>query len=307
MSVENRKVYVAGHRGMVGSALCRAFKTAGASEIVSATHSDLDLTRQKETEEFVADHRPDVMVVAAAKVGGILANSRYPAEFAYENLLIASNLINAAHESGVDRVLFLGSSCIYPKFAEQPISEDSLLSGPLEATNEAYAIAKIAGLKLCEYYRKQYGRLYHSAMPCNLYGTGDNYHPDNSHVIPGLIRRFHEAKEAGDQTVEIWGSGKPRREFLFADDLAAASLFLLSLDCPPDLVNVGSEGDITIQDLAVEIAKVVGFKGSINNDKSRPDGTPAKLMDSKLINKLGWRPQTNLKEGLQLAYQDFLS
>lgn len=307
MLITGKKIYVAGHRGMVGSALCRTFESASAGEIITATHSELDLTRQKETEDFVADHRPDLMVIAAAKVGGIVANSTYPAEFAYDNLLIASNLIQAAHQFDVERVLFLGSSCIYPKFADQPISESSLLTSPLEETNEAYALAKIAGLKLCEYYRKQYGRLYHSAMPCNLYGIGDNYHPENSHVIPGLIRRFHEAKIEGIDKVTIWGSGKPKREFLFADDLAEACRFLLSLDSPPDLVNVGSGGDIAIQDLAAQIASVVGFEGTIENDLSRPDGTPAKLMNSRLINDLGWAPEIELQKGLELAYQDFLS
>ncbi|MDF1859529.1 MAG: GDP-L-fucose synthase [Verrucomicrobiales bacterium] len=299
--------YVAGHRGMVGSALVRALKGAGCENILTAGSSEVDLRDQSAAVQFVADHRPDVMLIAAAKVGGIHANSTYPADFLYDNLMIASNLIEAARRNGVERVLFLGSSCIYPKFAEQPIRESSLLTGPLEATNEAYAIAKIAGLKLCEFYRRQHGCLYHSAMPCNLYGPGDNYHPENSHVIPALIRRFHEAKMEGAESVVMWGTGTPLREFLFADDLAEACLHLLTLKDPPSLVNVGAGTDVTIQHLAGLVAETVGYEGRIENDSSKPDGTPRKLMDSSLIHSLGWKPSTSLEDGLKTAYQDFLT
>lgn len=302
----NLTYYVAGHRGMVGSALTRALKRAGCENQITATSNELDLRDQTATREFISARRPDVILIAAARVGGIHANNTYPADFIYDNLMIAANLVQAAHEFETRRVLFLGSSCIYPKFAEQPIREDSLLSGALEPTNEAYAIAKIAGLKLCEFYRRQHGRLFHSAMPCNLYGLGDNYHPENSHVIPALIRRFHEAKIAGAESVTIWGSGTPRREFLFADDLAEACLHLLSLDDPPSLVNVGAGSDVTIYELAGLVARAVGFEGEIRNDPTKPDGTPRKLMDSTLINGLGWSPATGLKEGLRVAYEDFL-
>lgn len=302
------KIYIAGHRGMVGSALTRAFQKRGCTDFVTATSAELDLRRQADTETFVATAKPDIMIIAAAKVGGIHANSTYPAEFAYDNLAIASNLIHAAHLAGVERVLFLGSSCIYPKFAEQPISEDSLLTSPLEETNEAYAIAKIAGLKLCEYYRRQYSdRLYHSAMPCNLYGPGDNYHPENSHVIPALIRRFHEAKVAGASDVKLWGTGTPLREFLHTDDLAAGILHLLDLETPPDLVNLGAGSDLPIRELAEKIAEVVGFEGALLQDTTKPDGTPRKLMDSSVINQLGWTPEISLEAGLADAYQDFIA
>ena len=301
------RVYVAGHRGMVGSALCRALAAAGHPDPIVATSSEVDLRDQRASSEFVADHRPGTMVIAAAKVGGIHANNTYPADFLYDNLMIAANLVQAAHEHGVGRVLFLVSSCIYPKFAEQPIREDSLLTGALEPTNEAYAVAKIAGLKLCEFYRRQHGRLFHSAMPCNLYGIGDNYHPENSHVIPALIRRFHEAKLAGAGTVTIWGTGTPRREFLFADDLAEACLHLLALEDPPSLVNIGAGEDFPIREIAGFVARAVGYEGGIETDPSKPDGTPRKLMDSSLIASLGWTPTTGLEEGLRLAYEDFLS
>jgi GDP-L-fucose synthase len=301
------KYYVAGHRGMVGSALIRALQRAGCEHLITATSRELDLRDQAATRAFVSAQRPDVILIAAAKVGGIHANNTYPADFIYDNLMIATNLVQAAHEFETRRVLFLGSSCIYPKFAEQPIREDSLLSGALEPTNEAYAIAKIAGLKLCEFYRRQHGRLFHSAMPCNLYGLGDNYHPENSHVIPALIRRFHEARIAGADSVTMWGSGTPRREFLFADDLAEACLHLLSLDDPPSLVNVGAGSDVTIRELAGLVARAVGFEGEIRNDPTKPDGTPRKLMDSSLINGLGWSPATGLEEGLRVAYEDFLA
>jgi GDP-L-fucose synthase len=302
----DKKYYIAGHRGMVGSALTRALLQAGCENLVSATSDELDLRNQRATMEFVAEHRPDMMVIAAAKVGGIHANDTYPVDFLYDNLMIAANLVRAAHENGVGRVLFLGSSCIYPKFAGQPIREDSLLTGALEPTNEAYAIAKIAGLKLCEYYRRQYGVLFHSAMPCNLYGRGDNYHPENSHVIPALLRRFHEAELARAESVTVWGSGTPRREFLFADDLASACLHLLALDDPPSLVNIGAGSDVTIRRLAELIAATVGYGGKILTDAGKPDGTPRKLMDSSLIASLGWKPKTGLEEGLKVAYADFL-
>jgi GDP-L-fucose synthase len=282
-------------------------KRAGCEDLITAASAELDLRDQAATREFIAARRPNVILIAAAKVGGIHANNSYPADFLYDNLMIASNLVQAAHEFETGRVLFLGSSCIYPKFAEQPILEDSLLSGPLEPTNEAYAIAKIAGLKLCEFYRRQHGRLFHSAMPCNLYGLGDNYHPENSHVIPALIRRFHEAKVSGAASVTIWGSGTPRREFLFADDLAEACLHLLSLDDPPSLVNIGAGSDVTIAELAELVARAVGYAGEILNDPTKPDGTPRKLMDSSRIADLGWRATTPLEDGLQRAYADFLT
>lgn len=291
---------------MVGSAVVRALLAAGGGPPITATSAELDLRDQRAAVDFVAARRPEAIVIAAAKVGGIHANNTWPADFLYDNLMIAANLVEAAHRAGVPRVLFLGSSCIYPKFAEQPIRESSLLSGSLEPTNEAYAIAKIAGLKMCEYYRRQHGRLYHSAMPCNLYGIGDNYHPENSHVIPALIRRFHEAKAAGAASVTLWGSGTPRREFLFADDLAEACLRLLALPEPPDLVNVGAGSDVTIRELADLVARTVGFEGELLNDPSKPDGTPRKLMDSSLIHSLGWKAKVGLEEGLRIAYRDFL-
>ena len=303
----DKKYYIAGHRGMVGSALTRALKGAGCENLLAAASAELDLRNQRATADFVAEHRPDVMIIAAAKVGGIHANSTYPADFLYDNLMIATNLVQAAYENGVERVLFLGSSCIYPKFAEQPIREESLLTSALEPTNEAYAIAKIAGLKMCEYYRRQHGALFHSAMPCNLYGLGDNYHPENSHVIPALIRRFHEAKVARAEVVTMWGSGTPLREFLFADDLAEACLHLLTLEDPPSLVNVGAGSDVTIRHLAELVAATVGYEGKIVNDTTKPDGTPRKLMDSSLIHSLGWKATTALEVGLAAAYRDFLA
>jgi GDP-L-fucose synthase len=301
----SKRIYIAGHRGMVGSALSRAIQSEGDVDLISATSAELDLRDQKATNAFLLEHKPEVVIIAAAKVGGIYANNTYPAEFMYDNLMIASNLVHASHETGVERLLFLGSSCIYPKFAEQPIREDALLTSPLEQTNEAYALAKIAGLKLCEYYRRQYGSLFHSAMPCNLYGVGDNYHPENSHVIPAMIRRFHEAKESNAKEVSIWGTGTPRREFLYADDLAQACLQLLSVEDPPNLVNIGAGEDVSIQELATLVAATVGYQGLISNDTSKPDGTPRKLMDSSKMNSLGWRKSTELKEGLSKAYEDF--
>ena len=302
----DQRVYVAGHRGMVGSALVRALESAGCQEIITATSDELDLRNQAATSSFLEKQKPDAVILAAAKVGGIHANDTYPAEFLYDNLQIASNVIHCAWEAGVSRLLFLGSSCIYPKHAEQPISESALLTGPLEPTNEAYAIAKIAGLKLCHYYRDQYGCLFHSAMPCNLYGPGDNYHPENSHVIPGLIRRFHEAKIRGDSDTVLWGTGTPLREFVFSDDLAEGCLHLLGLEDPPSLVNIGAGEDLSIRDLAEKVAATVGFEGELIQDTTRPDGTPRKLMDSSLIQSLGWTPRTSLEDGLAIAYNDFL-
>lgn len=301
------KIFIAGHRGMVGSALVREASQRGNHEVLTATRNELNLLDQQAVLAWLQENKPDQVIIAAAKVGGIHANSTYPAEFIYENLAIASNLIEGSRQAGVNRVLFLGSSCIYPKMAPQPMPEDCLLSSPLELTNEAYAVAKIAGLKMCQHYRAQYGLMYHSAMPTNLYGPGDNYHPENSHVIPGMIRRFHEAKERGDQTVTIWGSGTPKREFLHTDDLAAACFHLMTLENPPDWANVGVGQDLTIFELADLIAKTVGFEGEILTDPSKPDGTPRKLLDISTIKETGWAPQVDFSEGLAAAYRDFLS
>lgn len=290
---------------MVGSALMRALQISGSSQLLTAGRSELDLTRQRDVEDYLDAHRPEVVIVAAAKVGGIHANSTYPADFIYENLMIAANLVHGSFKAGVKRVLFLGSSCIYPREAPQPMTEDCLLTSPLEKTNEAYAIAKIAGLKLCQHYRTQHGVLYHSAMPTNLYGPGDNYHPENSHVIPALIRRFHEAKLNGAPEVVVWGTGKPRREFLHVDDLAQGCLHLLDLDNPPDWVNLGSGEDLPIGELAALVAEVVGYPGRLAFDTSKPDGTPRKLMDVSRMKALGWAPKISLREGLTEAYADF--
>lgn len=310
------RIYVAGHRGMVGSAIVRALQAGGKDEIVTRPHAELDLTNQSQVRQFMGEARPDIVIIAAAKVGGISANNTYPAEFIYENLMIESNLIHEAWRSGVKKLLFLGSSCIYPRMADQPMREDSLLTGTLEPTNEPYAIAKIAGIKLCESYNRQYGTDYRSVMPTNLYGPGDNYHPENSHVIPGLLRRFHEAKVGNAPEVVIWGTGTPRREFLYVDDMARASLHVMNLDKATYLsntrsmlshINIGSGEDITIADLAARIGRVVGYLGRIQYDSSKPDGTPRKLMDVGRLRALGWRPATSLDEGLRLAYQDFLT
>ena len=292
---------------MVGSALVREAEKRGGYTILTATRSELDLCNQQAAFEYLAKEKPDIVVIAAAKVGGIHANSTYPADFIYENLAIAANLVEGSRRAGVGRVLFLGSSCIYPKMAPQPMTEDCLLTSPLEATNEAYAIAKIAGLKLCQHYRAQHGLMYHSAMPTNLYGPGDNYHPENSHVIPALIRRFHEAKVRGDAAVTIWGTGTPKREFLHTDDLAEACFHLLGLENPPDWVNVGTGVDLSIRELAGLVAETVGFNGSILTDPSKPDGTPRKLMDISRIKATGWQPRVPFQEGLAAAYQDFLA
>jgi GDP-L-fucose synthase len=303
---EGGSVFVAGHRGMVGGALVRALEKKGDTRVITATRGELDLVNQQAVNVFMREKKPDVVIVAAARVGGIHANSTYPADFIYENLMIATNTIHAAWQSGVRRLLFLGSSCIYPRLAPQPMPEDCLLTSPLEITNEAYAIAKIAGLKLCQHYRAQHGVLYHSAMPTNLYGPGDNYHPENSHVIPGLIRRFHEAKVSGAPEVPVWGTGSPRREFLHVDDLAAGCLHLLAQENPPDWVNIGYGSDITIREAAELVKKAVGYTGDIVFDTTKPDGTPRKLMDSTRIHKLGWQARIPLEEGLKGVYQDFL-
>lgn len=292
---------------MVGSALVRALNARGQHTVLTADRKELDLSNQAAVEQWFASQRPEVVIVAAAKVGGIHANSTYPAEFLYDNLMIAANCIEAAHRHHVQRLLFLGSSCIYPREAPQPMREEVLLSSELEKTNEAYAIAKIAGLKLCQYYRKQYGVLFHSAMPTNLYGPGDNYHPENSHVIPGLIRRFHEAKIHGASEVTVWGTGSPRREFLYADDLAEGCLHLLGAEDPPDWINIGYGEDVTIRELAQLVKDVVGFEGALKFDSSKPDGTPRKLMETSKMKALGWQARTPLQEGLVEAYRDFLA
>lgn len=303
----NSKIYIAGHRGMVGSAVMRALKASGYNNLVTRTRGELDLTEQAAVRSFYETTKPEVAIIAAARVGGIHANNTYPAEFMFENLAIAQNTIDEAYRAGVKRLLFLGSTCIYPKFAEQPIQESSLLTSALEPTNEAYAIAKIAGLKLCAYYRAQYGVLFHSAMPTNLYGPGDNYHPENSHVLPALIRRFHEAKEQNSAEVSVWGTGTPLREFLYADDAAAGILHLLELENPPDWVNLGCGTDISIGDLAMLVKKVVGFSGKLTFDTSKPDGTPRKLTDISLIQSTGWTPKIAIEQGVKLAYAAYLA
>ncbi len=300
------RIYVAGHRGMVGSAVLRRAAALGYDNLVTAGRDELDLTRQADVEQFFADNRPDCVVFAAARVGGIHANATYPAEFIYQNLMMAANAVHAAWQHGCQRFLFLGSTCIYPREAPQPMPEDCLLSGPLEQTNEAYAIAKISGLKLCQHYRRQFGVCFHSAMPTNLYGPGDNYHPENSHVIPALIRRFHEAREKDAAEVTMWGSGTPRREFLHVDDLAAAVFHLLQLESPPDIVNVGTGSDVSIAELGRMIAGVVGYHGAIRFDPEKPDGTPLKRTQTALIEQTGWRPKIDLETGLRETYQSYL-
>lgn len=314
------KIYVAGHRGMVGSAIKRQLEASGQQNIVTRTHAELDLIDQAAVRDFFATERPDQVYLAAAKVGGIHANNEYPAEFIYENLMVQANVIDAAFRHGVKKLLFLGSSCIYPKLAPQPMREDALMNGSLEPTNEPYAISKIAGIKLCESYNRQYGKShgvdYRSVMPTNLFGPGDNYHPENSHVIPALIRRFHEAKVSGAPSVSIWGTGSPRREFLFVDDMAAASIHVMNLEkevyeaaTSPMMshINVGYGSDMTIADAAHTIARVVGYGGKVDFDTSKPDGTPRKLMDSTLLKSLGWQPQVDFEAGLSVAYKDFMT
>lgn len=316
------RIYVAGHRGLVGSALVKALQSGGWSSLLLRTSSELDLRDEKATEAFFAQNKPQYVFLAAAKVGGIVANSRYPVEFLAENLAIQNNVINAAWRHGVERLLFLGSSCIYPKLAPQPMREDMLLTGPLESTNRAYALAKIAGVELCWSYNREYGTKFLGVMPTNLYGPGDNYHPENSHVIPGLLRKFHEAKRDGAPTVTVWGTGTPRREFLLSDEMADACLYLMQLPDDrfkpllgsdelqsgrfnPPLVNIGVGTDVTIAELAQMIRGIVGYEGSIVFDAGKPDGTPRKLMDVGLLHSLGWKARVALADGLKLAYEDF--
>jgi len=301
------KIYVAGHNGMVGSAIVRALKQKGFTNLVYRTSKELDLRNQAAVDEFFRNEKPQFVFLAAAKVGGIVANNTYRAQFLYENLMIVSNIVHAAYANAVTKLLFLGSSCIYPKMAAQPIKEEYLLTGPLEYTNEPYAIAKIAGIKLCESYRDQYGADFISVMPTNLYGLNDNYHPENSHVLPALIRRFHEAKVSGLDEVVIWGSGSPKREFLYADDLADACLFLMEEYSNKEIVNIGCGEDLSIKELAEMVKEVTGYTGNLVFDTSKPDGTPRKLLDVSKINALGWRYKTSLKEGMSIAYQDFLT
>jgi len=301
-----KKLLIFGARGMVGSALVRVANQRGYTDILAPSSQNLDLLNQAATYAYLQEHRPDAVIVAAAKVGGIHANSTYPAEFMLQNLAIAQNTIDGAYKAGVQRLIFLGSTCIYPKFAEQPIKEESLLTSALEPTNEAYAIAKIAGLKMCEYYRRQYGVCYHSAMPTNLYGQGDNYHPQNSHVLPALIRRFHEAKANHTAEVAIWGTGTPLREFLHADDAADGILHLLELENPPEWVNLGCGTDISIGDLARLVRDALGYEGELTFDTSKPDGTPRKLTDISKIKETGWAPKIPIEQGVAMAYQSFL-
>ena len=300
------RIYVAGHGGLVGSAIWRALQAAGFSHLIGRTRAELNLTDAGAVGKFFSESRPDYVFIAAAKVGGILANSRQPAEFLFENLQIQNNLIDQAHRAGVKKLLFLGSSCIYPKLAPQPLQEEYLLTGPLEPTNEWYAIAKIAGIKMCQAYRRQYGCDFISAMPTNMYGPNDNYDLQTSHVLPALLRKFHEAKMSGAARVTCWGTGTPQREFLYADDLGRACLFLMERYSEDQFINVGCGSDLSIRDLAALIKKIVGFEGEIVWDTSRPDGTPRKLMDSSRIFSLGWKPQIELSSGIRLAYQDFL-
>ncbi len=304
MNTEQR-IYVAGHQGMVGAAVCRALHARGQKAIITASHRDVDLTNQATTHAFIAREKPDCIVLAAARVGGIEANRALIGTFLYDNLMIATNVIQAAHESNVPRLLFLGSTCIYPRLAPQPIPEEALLTSALEPTNEGYALAKIAGLKMCQYYRRQFGRLYHSAMPTNLYGPGDNYHPSHSHVLPALIRRFEEARVAGAPAVTIWGTGTPFREFLHVDDLAQGLLFLLEQEEPPDWVNVGSGEELSIRTLAEMVKQATGYAGEIRFDPSMPDGTPRKFCDTTKIRQLGWSPRISLQEGLTRTVTEF--
>ncbi|MBY0244839.1 MAG: GDP-L-fucose synthase [Sphingobacteriaceae bacterium] len=304
---KSAKIYIAGHRGMVGSAIYRKLESEGYTNIVTRNSSELDLKNQQAVAEFFAEEKPEYVFLAAAKVGGIVANNTYRADFLYENLCIQNNVIHQSYVNGVKKLMFLGSSCIYPKLAPQPLKEEYLLTGLLEPTNEPYAIAKIAGIKMCEAYRAQYGCNFISVMPTNLYGYNDNYHPENSHVLPALIRKFYEAKLNGEKNVTIWGTGKPLREFLFADDLADACYFLMLNYNEESLVNIGSGEDLSIHDLALLIKKIIQFEGELIFDESKPDGTPRKLMDVSKLNQLGWKYKTKMEEGIALAYRDFLS
>lgn len=301
------KIYIAGHRGMVGSAIMRKLEKEGFTNFITRNSSDLDLRNQQAVANFFEQEKPDYVFLAAAKVGGIVANNTYRAEFLYDNLQIQNNIIHSSYLNGVKKLMFLGSSCIYPKMAPQPLQEDYLLTGTLEETNEPYAIAKIAGIKMCDAYRSQYGCNYISVMPTNLYGYNDNYHPQNSHVLPAMIRRFHEAKEQGAESVTIWGTGSPKREFLFADDLAAACYYLMENYNEPGLVNIGTGEDLSIKELAELVKETVGFEGTIEFDTSKPDGTPRKLMDVSKLHSQGWKHTIDLPEGISLAYQDFLN
>lgn len=319
---KHARIYVAGHRGLVGSAIVRNLEAKGYTHILKRTHAELDLTDAAATDAFFAEHKPEYVFLAAAKVGGIVANNSYPAEFIRDNLVIQANVIHSAWKHGVTRLMFLGSSCIYPKMAPQPMREDCLLTGPLEPTNRPYALAKIAGIEMCWSYNRQYGTKYLAVMPTNLYGPGDNYHPENSHVIPALLRKFHEAKQRGDRTVTIWGTGTPRREFLYSDDMADACVFLMNLPddrytsllgsdesvsgrFEPPLVNVGVGEDVTIKELAELVGKVVGFDGELVFDTSKPDGTPRKLMDVNRLHGMGWKAKTSFEAGLRTAYENF--
>lgn len=307
MMLKTDKIYVAGHRGMVGSAIVRQLRKQGYENIVTRTHAELDLTRQDRVEAFFASEKPDYVFLAAAKVGGIGANSEQPADFMYQNMMLEMNVINAAWRNGCKKLEFLGSSCIYPRMAPQPMQESCLLTSPLEQTNEAYALAKISGLKYCEYLRRQYGADFISVMPTNLYGPGDNYHPEHSHVLPALIRRFHEAKLAGTESVTCWGDGSPLREFLYVDDLAELCVFLMNNYSDAETVNAGTGKELTIKQLTELVAKTVGYEGKIEWDTSRPNGTPRKLLDVSKATRLGWTYSTELPDGIRLAYADFLA
>jgi GDP-L-fucose synthase len=318
---KNARIYIAGHRGLVGSALMRNLRARGHTNFLTRTHAELDLTSQTAVEAFLAAEKPDYVFLAAARVGGILANNTYPAEFIRDNLAIQTNIIHAAYKNNVKRLLFLGSSCIYPKLAPQPMKEEHLLTGPLEPTNRPYALAKIAGIEMCWSYNRQYGTQYLAVMPTNLYGPGDNYHPENSHVIPALIRRFHEAKLASAPSVMVWGSGTPKREFLYSEDMADACVYLMNLpdaqfvpllgqdrnDGLPPLMNIGVGHDLSIRELAETVKDVVGYQGAIEFDATKPDGTPRKLMDVGRLNAMGWKAHTGMREGLARAYQDFMA
>ncbi|PST85168.1 GDP-fucose synthetase [Pedobacter yulinensis] len=304
---QNAKIFIAGHRGMVGSAIYRKLEKEGFTNLIVRTSAELDLRSQSAVAAFFETEKPDYVFLAAAKVGGIVANNTYRADFLYENLAIQNNVIHQSYLNGVKKLMFLGSSCIYPKMAPQPLKEDYLLTGLLEQTNEPYAIAKIAGIKMCDAYRDQYGCNFISVMPTNLYGYNDNYHPQNSHVLPALIRKFHEAKNNGDKTVTIWGTGSPKREFLFADDLADACFYLMQTYNEPNLINIGTGEDLSIKELALLIKDIVGFEGELAFDETKPDGTPRKLMDVSKLHAQGWKHRVELPEGIKLAYEDFLS
>lgn len=303
---KNLPIFVAGHKGLVGSAIVRSLQSQGFKNILTKTHKELDLTDQAAVEEFFSKEKPEYVFLAAAKVGGIYANNTYPAEFAYSNMQIQCNIVNSSWKNKVKKLLFLGSSCIYPKFAPQPMREDALLSGPLEETNKAYALAKIAGIIMCQSYNRQYGTNYISVMPTNLYGPNDNYHPENSHVLPALIRRFHEAKVSGASNVTIWGTGVALREFLYSDDLADACVFLMNNYDDSEIVNIGSGDEVSIKHLALTVKEAVGYEGELKFDTSKPDGTPRKLLDCSKLHNMGWKPKVSLKEGLSLAYGDFV-